>query len=202
MNQGQDQDHDTSQPPPAWLRDRQARGTTTAEALSFFDALPAATIEACTGRWRGSGLHTGHPLDGLLESFGWYGKAVINVDTVHPLLFRSHGGEVYPIDPALMPTAPVLRFPGLLHGQAARLAFTASRRVLRTTRPKARLRMMEYRGVVSATMIYDDLPILDVLRSVDGDTLLGVMDLRGMVRPFFFILRRDAPGSAGGRGFP
>ena len=66
----------------------------------------------------------------------------------------------------------------------------AARHLLRTTKPKARLRRMEYRGVVSATMIYDALPILDIFREVDQATLLGLMDLRGMPQPFFFILRR------------
>ncbi|HSK38747.1 MAG TPA: DUF4334 domain-containing protein [Arenibaculum sp.] len=160
--------------------------------MSFFDALPAATLDGCIGRWRGSGLHTDHPLDGLLEAFGWYGKEFVDRDTVHPLLFRDHGGGVFPLDPALMPVTRAIRHPGLLHGRAARLAFAASRHALRTARPKARIRMMEHRGVVSATMIYDDLPILDIYRRVDDDTLLGLMDLRDMPRPFFFILRRDA----------
>ena len=39
------------------------------------------------GRWRGRGLHTNHPLDGLLETFGWYGKEFVDAETVHPLLF-------------------------------------------------------------------------------------------------------------------
>jgi hypothetical protein len=82
---------------------------------------------------------------------------------------------VLPLLQALMPAALVL---------------------LRTRKPTARLRMMEHRGVVSATMIYDFLPIHDVFRSVDDDTRLGLMDLRGMAQPFFFVLRREKEGSA------
>ena len=52
-------------------------------------------------------------------------------------------------------------------------------------------RMTEYRGVVSATMIYDSLPINDIFRKVDDDTVLGVMDLRFTPQPFFFILLRE-----------
>ncbi len=51
--------------------------------------------------------------------------------------------------------------------------------------------MMEHRGRVTATMIYDARPIHDVFRRVDGDTALGLMDLRGVPRPFFFVLRRE-----------
>jgi hypothetical protein len=40
-------------------------------------------------------------------------------------------------------------------------------------------------------MIYDDLPINDVFRKVDNNTVLGVMDLKGMEQPFFFVLRRE-----------
>ena len=44
--------------------------------------------------------------------------------------------------------------------------------------------MTEYRGVVSATMIYDSLPIIDIFRKVDDDTVLGAMDLRFTPQPF------------------
>jgi hypothetical protein len=84
-------------------------------ALAFFDALPAVTIEACIGRWKGASVGTEHPLDGLLEKYGWYGKEFL--------------------DP--------------------------------------------------------DQPIVDVFRKVDDATLLGLMDLRGMEAPFFFLLERE-----------
>ncbi|MGA8046787.1 MAG: DUF4334 domain-containing protein, partial [Dermatophilaceae bacterium] len=64
-------------------------------------------------------------------------------------------------------------------------------RTRRTRRPAARLRMVEYRGVVTGTMIYDALPIKDHFRAVDDDTLLGAMDLRGLEDPFLFVLRRE-----------
>ena len=50
--------------------------------------------------------------------------------------------------------------------------------------------MTEYRGVVSATMCYDRLPIHDAFRRVDDVTVLGVMDLRG-APPYVFLLERD-----------
>jgi hypothetical protein len=58
------------------------------EALRRFDALQGVEPEAMLGRWRGATLATGHPLDGVLEKLGWYGKAFESVDSVHPLLFR------------------------------------------------------------------------------------------------------------------
>jgi hypothetical protein len=51
--------------------------------------------------------------------------------------------------------------------------------------------MTNYRGKVSATLIYDDLPINDAFRLVDTNTVLGVMDLKGMEQPFFFVLNRE-----------
>jgi hypothetical protein len=46
------------------------RGTTSEAALALFDSLPAVPLETMLGSWRGSGLATGHPLDGMLETFG------------------------------------------------------------------------------------------------------------------------------------
>lgn len=34
------------------------------------------------------------------------------------------------------------------------------------------------------------VPILDAFRALDRDTVMGCMDLKGMARPFFFLLRR------------
>jgi hypothetical protein len=45
-------------------------------------------------------------------------------------------------------------------------------------------------------MVYDALPIIDLFRRVGRDTLLGLMDMRGLDRPFFFVLRRDVPRPA------
>ena len=51
--------------------------------------------------------------------------------------------------------------------------------------------MTTYRGKPTATMVYDNLPINDVFHKVDEDTVLGIMDLKGMKQPFFFVLRRE-----------
>jgi Domain of unknown function (DUF4334)/GXWXG protein len=143
------------------------------------------------GRWRGSGLPTGSPLDGLLESHGWYGKEILDAETVHPLLFRDRSGRPRPVDPALLPVGLLRDHAHLARVPAARAAFGVLRPLLHTNRPKARLRTVEHRGVATAAMVYDALPIIDIFRRVGVDTLLGLMDLRGLPRPFFFLLRRD-----------
>lgn len=61
-----------------------------------------------------------------------------------------------------------------------------------THHPQARLRVVGHRGVASAAMLYDHLPIVDVFRRLDAHTLLGVMDAREISQPFFFtLLRRE-----------
>lgn len=143
------------------------------------------------GRWRGEGLPSGHPMDGLLERFGWYGKEFNSPDDVQPLLCRQAGGDIFAVNPAFVPIGLVNRHIGLFHTRFAEKFFALTGRAAATRKPTARLRMTEHRGVVTATMIYDSLPINDVFRAVDADTVLGLMDLRGMAQPFWFILRRD-----------
>ncbi|MFP4445899.1 MAG: DUF4334 domain-containing protein [Desulfosudaceae bacterium] len=43
--------------------------------------------------------------------------------------------------------------------------------------------------------MYDQLPINDIFRKVDADTVLGAMDMKGSSRPFFFVLRREKQGT-------
>ena len=40
-------------------------------------------------------------------------------------------------------------------------------------------------------MIYDRKPIIDYFRKIDDDRVLGLMEMRGMERPFFFLLTRE-----------
>ncbi|MBE9064234.1 DUF4334 domain-containing protein [cf. Phormidesmis sp. LEGE 11477] len=164
--------------------------TTTAAALALFDRLDPVEIDFMFGQWKGSGFHTGHPMDGLLEVANWYGKAFITPDCVHPLLFSDSKGDIFKIaaNPQMMKLA--LRLP-IPKNDATTSIFTLFNPLLKTENSQARLRMMEHRGKVSATMIYDYLPIHDVFRKVDENTLLGLMDYKESAEPFFFVLERE-----------
>lgn len=167
--------------------------TSTADALELFDSRPAVETGSMIGTWRGAELPTGHPLDGMLEASGWWGKHFRDSEYVQPLLFPTTDGS------ALWPLNPVLAFAGLgvatkipgLKKQNFATPIAALKPALKARGPKARLRTTRYRGVDSATMLYDQLPINDVFRQLDDDTVLGAMDLRGMKAPYFFVLHRD-----------
>ena len=166
-------------------------GTTIEAALAFFDSLDPVAVKELIGSWRGEDLPTGNPLDGLLKKFGWHGKRFDGPDAVHPLIFDIGRGRTVPINPAFTPVGLMIRRPRLLHTPIAARAFPLIRPLASTKRPKARLRLTEYRGVVTATMCYDRLPIHDIFRKVDDDTLVGAMDLRGLDQPFMFVLHRE-----------
>jgi len=162
----------------------------SADALSCFDSLAGLEPEFMIGQWRGAGLPTAHPLDGVLEALGWYGKAFESVDRVHPLLFRTRSGAVIPLDPIFMPVRVALRWPALAKSAPVRAAFAAGSPFLRTHQSAAKLRAKIFRGKRSASMIYDRQPIADHFRKIDDDRVLGLMEMRGMERPFFFLLTR------------
>jgi hypothetical protein len=166
-------------------------GCDLGEALAFYDDLPAIAVADALGPWRGQGFATGHVLDGVLESVGWYGKRFESAESVHPLVFRRPGAGTVSVNPALTPLAPALKLAGLLRRPAVGGALARLAPLLVTRGPRGRLRMVEHRGVVSTAMVYDALPVIDCFRAVDDQTLLGIMDMRGMDRPFFFVLRRD-----------
>ena len=166
-------------------------GTTTpAEALAFFDSLEPVGIDDLLGAWAGSEVPTGHPLDGALSTLGWHGKRFEGPDAAHPLVFESTSGRLFEVDPRFVPLPLALRLGSLLGNPAGRV-IRPLLKLAGTSRPRARIRMTEYRGVVSATMIYDALPINDVFRKVDADTVLGAMDVRGRRPPFMFALHRE-----------
>ena len=168
----------------------ETRKTSTEAALKLFDELDTVNLDFMMGQWQGEGLHTDHPMDGLLEALNWYGKQFIDADQVHPLLFLDSKNKVFKgtIPYSLINLAIPLNFP---KNQAMQLLFRLSHPLIKTETSKARLRMMEYRNKVSATMIYDYLPIHDTFRKIDENTVLGLMDFKSIKQPFFFVLKRD-----------
>jgi hypothetical protein len=165
--------------------------TTTEEALAFFDQLPAVRSEDILGPWAGRELATGHPMDGLLVASGWYGKRFDGLESVHPLVFQSSPGKFWFAEPRKMPMRAAGHVSAGLVSVGSQTLSPVLEHVLGTRKHRARLRNVEHRGVVSAAMVYDNLPIIDVFRWVDDRTLLGVMDQRAMKQPYFFILERD-----------
>ena len=53
------------------------------------------------------------------------------------------------------------------------------------------MRMIEYRSRATATMCYDEKAILDHFAKIDENRVMGIMDLKGVAKPYIFILERD-----------
>lgn len=180
-----------AQPPPAQplpLIPDQVH--TSSSAMALFEQLASVTPAELLGNWRGQCLATGHPLDGVLEAWHWHGKRFLSAEAVHPLIFAAAGGRLISVDPNWMPMT-LLRAPWV--GRLAPLGVLAPwlLPLLATEKPRARLRQLCYRDRLSCAMVYDNLPIIDVFRRLDANSLLGVMDARGMEQPFFFTLQRE-----------
>lgn len=165
---------------------------TSEEALALFDSLDAIDTSVMHGAWKGEGYTTGHPLDGVLEAFHWHGKRFESDEEVHPLIFSSRSGRLWSVHPVwAIPLLGLLRSDKVPKWPWLGNVFRASLPVFSTRCGRARLRMTRHRGKLSATMAYDHLPIHDVFRKMDADTVLGIMDLKGLKKPFFFVLRRE-----------
>ncbi|MFG6488570.1 DUF4334 domain-containing protein [Roseateles sp. BYS78W] len=169
----------------------------TAAAFQLFDALEPVTIDFMLGTWRGEGFATGHAMDGALEAYGWWGKRFDSAEDVHPLLFARRGGALLALNPIWMaPALPWLdRWP-LPKSTAIGRVLQWLLPLLSTKHSGARLRQIEHRGRVTAAMVYDRLPINDIFRRIDDDTVLGLMDQKGSAKTFFFVLRRQIPTAA------
>lgn len=162
---------------------------TTEQALELFDALEPVSLDFLLGRWQGSEINTSHPINGLLEVSNWYGKEFITPENVHPLLFLDNQGKIIKVAPNPIAMNWVIKIP-VIKNDVFKPLLTVINFLLKTEKSQARLRMMEHRGKVTATMIYDYLPINDSFRKVDEDTVLGIMDFKNLPEPFFFVLKR------------
>ena len=152
-------------------------------AWAIFDSLPAVSIDFMLGLWKASGFPTGHPQDGKLERLGWYGKRFTDKNSVDPMIFSANDNETFSADPVYITrNIDVLKRASDVRDEAE------------AKEPKARLRMVDGRGTLTASMIYNNLPIIDHFRKVDEDTVLGMMEKpTGQPHNYFFVLQRSKP---------
>lgn len=160
--------------------DASKRDTVTQrEALDIFDSLETANLKDLFGLWKGVEFLSGHQMDGGLTAMGWFGKRFVNPETVDPLLFlEADDKSFFAADPQKV------------FSLGTGIRISDHRDEVFTQEPKARLRMMSFRGQYTATMIYDNFPIHDHFKVVDERTLFGAMDVRGDPTTYFFALYR------------
>jgi Domain of unknown function (DUF4334)/GXWXG protein len=159
-------------------------------ALEQFKRLAPIKPREMIGLWSGRGIPSGHPLDGVLENLGWFGKRFTIEMRADPLLFRWNERRLIPIDPARIPLRLALRFHSVGRTRAARNLFSCLQRGLRAEGTVASLDIMPFQGVASAAMAYDDQPIVDHFRRLDDRRIMGAMTIQGDDRIYFFELER------------
>ena len=161
---------------------------TVADASALFATLAPLDVSEISGDWQGRGIATGHPLDTLLAVSGWVGKRFETPDHVHPLIHRSIAGHIS-VNPGMLPMGLMRRL-NMGAWPLIGTVFYVVAPLLRTAKPRARVRMVAYQGVTSAAMVYDQKAIIDHFRRIDATRLMGLMDLRGDDAPFFFLLEK------------
>ena len=165
----------------------QTKGQTT---LEVFRSLPSIEERELVGLWKGRGIPTGHPFDGVLENLGWFGKRFTADMRADPLLFRLDERRLVAVDPKWIPLHLALRFNGLGRTHLARILFSCFLRQFRAKGPVASLKAIVFDGVESAAMIYDQQPIIDHFRRIDQRRVMGAMTVRGDEGIYFFELER------------
>jgi hypothetical protein len=77
--------------------------------IAWFDSLPPVRPSEMVGVWRGEGIPSGHPLDGVLENLQWFGKRFDPDLRADALLFQWRPGRLVPIEPSFFPIRLSLR---------------------------------------------------------------------------------------------
>ncbi|MFW5688176.1 MAG: DUF4334 domain-containing protein [Spirochaetota bacterium] len=147
------------------------------ELLRFYDSLSPVRPNELYGLWHGDDWSTGGRFDGLLDRTGWYGKLFRSENDVEALIF----------------SRPTTLLGVINYLMIWPYRVPEARRMVRHPLGRARLREVRFRGVVSAAMCYNYLPIMDHFRRVDERRVMGLMDFRGRRdSELFFWLERDA----------
>ncbi|MDR0920258.1 MAG: DUF4334 domain-containing protein [Oscillospiraceae bacterium] len=157
---------------------------TQQEGLDFFDTLEPADVKELKYKWKGSEVPSGHPMDGMLNAVNWYGKYFTDVDNVYPLIFEKNNGKLFAGNPKLMPIKAFETAPRWL----VSILFKIATPFIKTKKSSAILRMMEFRGKLTAAMIYDDKPIIDIFAKIDDKTFLGITETKWDIGLYYFFI--------------
>ncbi|WP_208246721.1 GXWXG domain-containing protein (plasmid) [Rhizobium sp. T1470] len=161
----------------------------------WFRSLEPVPLDDMIGLWRGVGIPSGHPLDGVLENLDWFGKRIRPDLRADALLFRWSGGRLVAIEPPFFPIRQAIRFASLGRTSIARNWFSYLHRAFRARGTTASLELRTLDGVETAAMVYDRQPIVDYLRLIADEEVGGMMCVEGEARRYFFRLRRVEPSA-------
>ncbi|TDM12752.1 GXWXG domain-containing protein [Macrococcus lamae] len=160
---------------------------------TYFDSLDSVSIEMMHGLWRGEEVNTPHPMTGLLKKANWYGKYFEDKNNVTPIVMQDKNGELFAANPGMLSLKAPIKLVKLLPKVFFNVGVTLIKPIFKTHSPKARLRLMDYNGTATAAMIYDQKPLIDYLKKIDDDTVLGMVDETVISKHLthYFILIRD-----------
>lgn len=161
----------------------------------WFQSLEAVHPVEMLGLWKGVGIPSGHPLDGVLENLGWFGKRFHADMRVDALLFQWRPGRLVAIDPRYVPIRLVINLAPLGRTGLARNMFLHLRKAFRAKGTTASIMLQTFEQVASAAMVYDKQPIVDHFRRVSDDELVGMMCVHDDQRRYFFKLRQVSSGN-------
>ena len=164
--------------------------STQERTLAWFRMLEPVNPGEMIGLWRGSGHPSGHPLDGVLENLGWFGKRFHPDLRADALLFERAPGKLIAIEPAYVPIRLALSFAAIGRKAFARSLFShvTPRISARGTTAMLRSRMDD--ELITAAMVYDRQPIVDVFRRSKDGQVIGKMIVDGDPRHYFFKLAK------------
>jgi hypothetical protein len=160
------------------------------EATRWFRSLEAVQPEDLVGLWKGAGHPSGHPMDGVLDNLHWYGKRFHPDMRADALLFEGEPGRLVAVDPKFFPIRLASTFARFGRSARAWGLFSRIRARVRAQGTTASLQTKMDEGVMTAAMVYDRQPIVDLFRRVDETQVAGMMVVENDTRRFFFRLTR------------
>ena len=162
------------------------------DMTAWFRSLEPVDPVEMIGLWRGVGVPSGHPLDGVLENLRWFGKRFHPDMRADPLLFQWLPGQLVAIDPRFVSVRLAIRLAPLGRTSLARNLFSHIQKAFRAQATTAALEIRTFEQTASAAMIYDKQPIVDHFRRANDDTLAGMMCVRDdEMRLFFKLMKVD-----------
>jgi hypothetical protein len=151
------------------------RVLTETEVEEVFNQLPAVSPEAMIGKWTGGSFNTGHPTHKQLEDYKWAGKDFHSINEVDPIMLWDDQGN----------RTRYTEF------GTARVRTEIDCQTFCVKRSSMlQIREVKFRGVVTAAMIYDKIPIIDYFHHVSEGVVMGAMDNKDLLNDgtYYFIL--------------
>lgn len=161
------------------------KNLTNLEMGKYFENLEMVNFNELKGIWKGYEISTTHAMSGALSKINWEGKEFVSKDEVYPLVMKINN-RFLKVNPRFLPINKMTI--KLVNIKVLRLFIPYYYKLIKSNRPHATIESYDVNNINTCSIVYNDLQIIDVLKKIDQNMIIGQMNTPYFEEKYYFLL--------------